>query len=78
MNLFQQTRNRPDENMLAYIQLCHFSASSYHMDDQDVPEDARKDQEPKQDRVYSEDLGHGIFHCMADYSSPRCFIEANK
>lgn len=35
------------------------------MDDQDVSEDARKDQEPKQDSVYSEDLGHDIFHCMA-------------
>lgn len=40
------------------------------MDDQDVSKDARKDQEPKQDSVYSEDLGHGILHCMATTQGP--------
>lgn len=40
-------------------------ASPYHMDDQQVSEDARKNQEPKQDRVHSEDLGHGTFSRMA-------------
>lgn len=52
------------------------------MDDQDVSEDARKNQEPKQNSVYSEDLGHGIIRCMATlftfYRVSVCFIEENK
>lgn len=34
------------------------------MDDQDVPQDARKDQEPKQNSIYSKNSGHGIILCM--------------
>lgn len=52
------------------------------MDDQDVSEDARKNQEPKQNSVYSEDLGHGIIHCMVTLFTfsqvSVCFIEENK
>lgn len=49
------------------------------MDDQDVSEDAWKNQEPKQNSLYSEDLGHGIFHCMATLrcSQVQAFIETN-
>ncbi len=37
------------------------------MDDQDVSQDSREDQEPKQNSIYSQDLWHGIILYMATY-----------
>lgn len=49
------------------------SVFPYHMDDQDVSQDARKDQEPKQNSIYSENLRHVTILSMATwFGFPLC------
>lgn len=42
--------------------------SSHHIDDQDVSQDPRKNQKPKQNGFYSEVFWHGIIFCAAIFS----------